>query len=153
METREYIDEWTKEKAVTNWKSNCSTRRNQKLIPVTTEFMAKCQAKLGVNERTVDAETLIRDVFKKAENIEFSETAFNNTLPAVVSAREATRVEKTAKQQLATQLKQKTTAELVVINAVTSGLQSGKTIQQIHDELAKTTSKELLTQFFPKIAK
>jgi hypothetical protein len=154
METREYIDEWTKEKAVTNWSSNCTTRRNQKLLSLTTEFMAKCQAKLGVTERTIDAETLIRDAFKKAFNVEFSETAFNNTLPAVVSAREAKRVEQTAKKQLATQLAQTQTAELAVISAWKNGHDAGLTDQKIYDDLVKkNTSKELLTKFFPNIAK
>lgn len=70
---------------------------------------------------------------------------------ARVAASKAKRAEASAVKK---QLEQTNTAELVVINAWKSGHENGKNDQQIHDELEKNgTSKELLTKFFPNIAK
>jgi hypothetical protein len=155
METREYIDEWTGEKAVTNWNSDCTTRCNQLLLSIKTEFMSKCQAKLGINERTIDAETLVRDAFKKAYNVEFSARVFDNTLPAVVAARDARKASKASETALKREMMTVSAEKLALAQAWLDGVASGKTEQKIYEVIVKSGkySEKLLTELFPRFAK
>lgn len=156
---RVYEDELTHEKATTTWRSAPERYRASFLLEVTPEVHAKVQEKFGVEDWNVNTEALIRHAFKKAFDIEFSARAFDRTLPEVVAASEARRAHKAALKEEAKRLASASDAEWAIAKAWRAGktlrseeFPTGKTDQQIYDELVKSgVDKTLLTKYFPSI--
>ena len=123
------------------------------------EIMSEAQRVFGVTPLTDGSNTIAmwsmlfeKLGFKLSEHWATQHNYAKCVLDAsLVAGNKARRAEATAVKK---QVEKMTASELVVINAWVAGHDAGLTDQKIYDDLVKKdTSKELLTKFFPNIAK